>query len=247
MPMKQCDQCGGLGYIRFDVSITDPDFGKMRPCPNAEAHAAEHKKQLLLLSGLKDHERYTLEDLITFDDITHELLKTARTIQREPRGWLYLWGGPGTGKTLVLQALVNEWIETGQQAYYATFADLLDLARSAFSPPKKGDADYDMAWRQFQSYAARFARLRDIPLLAIDEFDAGKINPTAFMSEFRARLIDHRYRDGINPKGGMVTVFAGNEDPARLPPWLKDRVEDARFTIHHHDGPSARQEMWWHD
>jgi hypothetical protein len=77
----------------------------------------------------------------------------------------------------------------------------------------------------------------------VDEFDAGKVNVTAFAAEFRARLIDHRYRGAIGEE--TVTLFAGNEDPANLPPWIYDRVRDNRFTVFYNKGASVRPMMEW--
>ena len=37
-------ECSGVGYIRFDVPVGHPKFGKVERCPNARAHI--HAKSL---------------------------------------------------------------------------------------------------------------------------------------------------------------------------------------------------------
>jgi hypothetical protein len=142
-------------------------------------------------------------------------------------------------------AAVNAFIQQGRLALYVTYGDLLDLMRETYRHPqhtRASDIGED-AWRKWGTYQCRFQRIQSIDLLAIDEFDASKINETPFVVEFRARLIDHRYRDAL--AGRTVTLFGGNTDPRRLPAWIYDRVADGRFKIFRSEGKSVRPLMEW--
>jgi DNA replication protein DnaC len=242
---EDCRECGGLGWLRQDLPVGHKEFGKLKLCSNP-AHSTEREAQYREGSGLKPHERlYTLDGIMALDETTPLLIQTLRRFLDESRGWLYLYGGPGNGKTLALMAAVNEFIRRGRPARYTTMADLYDLMRATCRRPahaRASDAGED-AWHKWETYQRRFERAQQVPLLAIDEFDAGKVNETDFAVEFRARLIDHRYRDAI--AGKTCTIFAGNDDPALLPGWIYDRVRDNRFIVFENTGPSVRPAMEW--
>lgn len=242
---KICPVCGGTGRVRRDLPVDHRDFGKLVACPD-RSHNGERQAHLLRQSGLKSHERlYRVDNLVEMDATTPELIAALREFLDEPAGWLYIWGGPGNGKTLALMAAVAEFIRRGIPALYISLADLLNVMRETFKFPQHSRASEmgEDAWRRWDTYQARFERVRDVPLLAIDEFDGNKINETDFAIEFRARLIDHRYRDAVAHK--TFTLLAGNDDPALLPQWIYDRVRDGRFKVFEHRGQSVRPAMEW--
>lgn len=224
-----CEACGGLGYHKNDLPCGHPDFGKMLPC---SCQAPARLARLADLSGLKEHEKgLRLPDLYAFNAASRALIQVVGDFIASPRGWLYVWGAPGNGKTLALQVVVNEVLDRGLSALYITFSDLLDLMRQTFGQqPPHGD-----------TFWYRFQRLLDVQVLAIDEFD--KVNQTGFVREFQSKLADHRYRDAV--AGQTATLFAANEDPALLPAWIADRVHDARFQVLHNVGHSVRGATTW--
>ena len=224
-----CKACGGLGYYKSDLPPGHPRFAKLLPC---SCQAPGRLERLADLSGLKDHEKqFRLADLAAFNAASKAFVQCVHTFVERPRAWLYIWGAPGNGKTLALQVVVNEMVGRGFSALYITFSDLLDLMRETFGPRPAGG----------ESYWYRFQRVQNVELLAIDEFD--KVNQTAFVHEFRSKLVDHRYRDAIGKR--TATLFAANEDPARLPDWIADRVHDGRFQVYHNPGRSVRAATTW--
>ncbi len=238
-----CPDCQGLKFIRQDLPYTHPDFGKLKPCPN-EIHGDERQKILLAQSGLAYNEYWLLDDLVRVEDTTYEMIELMRSFMAKPRGWVYLWGGFGVGKSVALQAAVYETILTGRPAYYTTLADLLGVVKDAFNPPKNQAENTD-AWRNWDTAESRLKRLCDVFLLALDEFDPEHINETDFVRELNSRLIGARYRGAVNEQS--VTLFAANRPPTAHRGWIADRFEDGRFTVFENTGRSVRPQMSWTD
>ncbi len=248
--LSNCPHCKGLGWVRFDVPVGDPDFGKLVPCPDMDAHLEERKEEWYARSGLKPHEHYKLDDLVYIDDMHQEMVGVLTEFLEDPKGWLYLWGGYGTCKSVALQCAVSTFIERGTPAYYAMFADLLDVAKNSFKKPeRKTTEDYDEAWSKWTSYEARLHRMRHLPLLAVDEVDTDKLNPTPWMRQFQDQLFEHRYRMAFGD-ARLVTMFAGNNSPDLLPGWMASRVKDTRFIVYENKGVDIRQQgtlEWFHE
>jgi DNA replication protein DnaC len=136
-----------------------------------------------------------------------------RLVNRQ--GWLYLWGGPGQGKTRMLQTAVAESIASGIQAVYMTHADLLEYLRGGYSRDAK-DMQSD------GEYQARVEYLRGLPVLAIDEFQRARA--TEWAKEADARVLDDRYQHAAQG----VTLFAANFAPREYSDWFASRLAQFR-------------------
>lgn len=219
-----------MGFFRLDVPPGDRRFGKPVPCDNP-FHTAERLDRAAQLSNLHPGDlARRLKDIDPYPGNAAMLEAAIKMVDNPagPKGWLYIWGGPGNAKSEVLIAIVNEVNEAGRgPAMYVTFAHLVNWVREAF----RDGAD--------ESYIQRFERLKAIKLLAVDEMD--KARDTEFSQEFRFHFLDERYRQGI--LGSTAMVFASNTDPALLPLPLYDRVRDGRFMIVENTAPSARPHM----
>ncbi len=145
-------------------------------------------------------------------------------------GWVYLWGPPGLGKTLVLKIAVAEMLRRHKAAAYTRMAELIDHLRSAFDARDPSEE----AQRRLDWWAG-------LPLLAIDEFD--RVRNTEYSNERRFLLLDRRYEQALN--GKSITIMAANADPATLEPYLYDRIRDGRFTVVKLEGDSARPGSEW--
>jgi len=158
------------------------------------------------------------------------MLELARQFVEEPFGFLTIHGSYGNGKTCVLQAIINEFrLRYNIIGTYIRFYDLLEYIRAGFAQDATDDA------------RARYHRLRDLPILAVDEIDAPR--STAYAEEFRRAFFDDRYRLAI--VRSAHTVFGLNCAPASLPGDLYDRLRDGRFHILHNPDPSMRPAMEW--
>lgn len=159
------------------------------------------------------------------------MLSAAHELLAEPQGWLYLYGGPGNAKTVGLKALVNELAARGYTARYIKFTRLLNFMREAYSERDArrryiAKATPRDEW-EIGGYEARFQRILSIPVLAIDEFDKGRL--TDFAEEFRFDFLDERYDQAL--KGQTVTLFASNSPPTVWPSPIASRLGDGRFRV----------------
>lgn len=217
-----------MGFLVKDVPVGHADFGKVFPCPGP-VHTAEHRRRLAAVSGLAEKDLdLTLDSLRIFDDVSAELHRIGHQFLKNPWGFLYIWGGPGNGKTLLLKALTNEFNKSGILAVYAHFSDILWWLREAFG---KEDGT--------EEYLRRVNNLLEANVLLIDEFD--KVNLTNFAFEFRYRFLDQRYEQGIQKQ--KHTVFASNDSPQSFPEYIYDRLRDGRFRIFANTGASIRPLM----
>ena len=221
--------CRGLGYVRADVTYSHPRFGQLVPCECSSSEIQERRMQrLIALSGLLPSEAELMLDRVIdrggSGKGTQRMVRLARAFVAEPFGFLTYWGGYGNGKTLVLQAIVNEMRDRGKFSAYVRLADILAYLRDGFRD-----------W----SEQRRYERLRDVEVLAIDEMDGARMTDYAF--EFRSRFLDDRYRRAL--EGTAHTIFAMNVDPKTLPGDIYDRLRDGRFVIFENRDVSMRPAM----
>ena len=139
--------CGGLGYVRADVPVGHPDFGKLVPCTCQLAEVAQRRTEALrTLSDLDTLARMTFETFIPeapglSTDKQANLrwaYEEARDFSQNPGGWLVLKGGYGCGKTHLAAAIANACVERGQPVLFITVPDLLDHLRAAFGRAGRG-------------------------------------------------------------------------------------------------------------
>ncbi|MGC9398930.1 MAG: ATP-binding protein [Anaerolineae bacterium] len=211
-----CPACHGLGYVRRDVPITHPDFGKLFPCScRTDELRARRAQALRRMSNLEALERFTFE---TFEPEGQGLspdrrknLRRAYDIARDyahhPEGWLVLRGGYGCGKTHLAAAIANVCVEQGRNLLFVTAPDLLDHLRAAFAPLSD------------QTYDERFEQVRTAPLLILDDLGTEYGTPWALEKLFQ--LLNYRYMSRL------PTVITTNRELEELDPRLRSRLADA--------------------
>lgn len=227
-PNDTCPNCGGMGFLRLALPLSDPQFGTIVTCEHP-IHAPVRLSRLRRISqlGARDIKK-RLTDLNVTDE-NKEMITAAQKLICDPWGWLYIWGGPGNAKTEVLMAIVNEVNLSGSgPAVYTTLGQILEWMRQAYQDDS-----------QESDYLSRFDHLKQIRLLAIDEME--KPRETEWVDDFRFHFLDDRYRSALN--GETTTVFAGNTDPTTFKSEIYDRIRDGRFNIVHNPAPSARPNM----
>lgn len=183
-----CPICGGIGFVRRDLPIDHPDFGRVEICGCRAGEVAQSAYQRV----------YRLSNLQAFKQMTFDTFKIqgriglgdeqvgslslafnqAQNFARSLNGWLLLLGGYGCGKTHLAAAIANFAVDMGVPTLFLTVPDLLDWLRYS----------YDAADDSFES---RFEELRNINLLVLD--DLGTQNATPWASEKLYQIFNHRY------------------------------------------------------
>ena len=226
MKSTDCPICKGIGYISYDLPVGHPEFGRAYPC---RCRTGEGAQEMAKLSGLTEKERKLRLSMFTTGGRpgTAAMLKACRSFVEDPVGILTLWGGVGNGKTMCLQAVVNELIERGVMSVYITAFDLFSHIRDAFN-----------AQREITSESAynRLLRFEKVRVLAIDELD--KVRPTDWMLEQLTNLVDKRHRRGLDRTNG--TLIAMNTDPALQDDWIASRLMDGRNQMVHNTDADLR-------
>ena len=178
----KCPICHGIGYIRLDVPVHHPDFGRLFPCPcRLDELQSKRAASLRSVSNLNALERYTFESFSPDGqglsperkrNLRHAY-QAAKSYARSPEGWLLLIGGYGCGKTHLAAAIANEALERGVTPLFVTVPDLLDHLRAAFAPTSP------------EAYSERFERVRSTRLLILDDLGTESATPWALEKLFQ--------------------------------------------------------------
>ncbi len=192
-----CPICGGIGYLRRDLPIDHPDFGKMSPCAcRAEEITQTAKSRLFRMSSLDALKALRFSNFekrghiglaARQADSLENAYNQAYHFAEHRQGWLLLLGRYGCGKTHLAAAIANHAIEQGVSTIFLTVPDLLDWLRYAYTGANL-------------SFEERFEEIREIPLLILDDF--GTQNATAWAQEKIYQIINHRY---VNQLPTVVT------------------------------------------
>lgn len=124
----------------------------------------------------------------------------------KPHGWLTLRGGTGIGKTHLAAAAVNAALARGDEVWFASVPDLLDVLRRAYQPGAE------------RSYDEVFSSLRNAPLLVLD--DLGAHSPTPWADEKLYQLCAARY------VAELPTMFTTNVHSDDMDPRIASRLDD---------------------
>lgn len=205
--------CGGLGYVRRDLPVDHPDFGKLLRCPQLPVDPVRREKLRALgnLDAFKEKSFETFQvNLPALTPVQIQSLQVALHVAqdyaRSPDGWLLLEGTYGCGKTHLAAAIANVRLEFEEAVLFITTPDLLDHLRSTFGPTSE------------VGYDELFDRVRNAPLLVLD--DLGVENPSAWAQEKLFQLLNHRYTRRL------PTVITTNVDLEMLDPRIRSRILD---------------------
>ncbi|MCX7682774.1 MAG: ATP-binding protein [Anaerolineae bacterium] len=211
----ECPFCKGLGYLRADVPIDHPDFGKLLPCSCRLAELTQRRAEALRsLSQLDALSHMTFDTFVPEGrGLTPEqqanlrwAYQEAREFALKPEGWLVLKGGYGCGKTHLAAAIANYCVEHGQPVLFVTVPDLLDYLRATFAPSSPA------------RYSTRFEEIRTAPILILD--DLGTESGTPWAQEKLFQIFNYRYN------ARLPTVITTNNELDEIPLRLRSRLGD---------------------
>jgi DNA replication protein DnaC len=210
-----CPLCGGAGFVRPNVPLGHPDFGRAVPCQCVEQEGEEGRlARLQRYSNLGPLTRLTFDNLITRGRSSRpsdqerfsRCVEDARAFTERPEGWLILCGTSGCGKTHIAAALANRCLERGWPALFMVVPDLLDHLRAAYQP--SSEVGYDRLFEQ----------VRNAPLLILD--DLGTQSATPWAQEKLFQLINHRFN------ARLPTVVTTNVPLSQMDERLCTRLTD---------------------
>ena len=219
MGNPECPICHGLGYVRSDVSVGHPDFGKVQPCTcRSEEILGAVEKRLFSFSNLSALAHMTFDSFLPRGKEGLSELHAASVRNAYDRameyaqsldGWLLLEGKYGCGKTHLAAAIGNAVVKNkAQETIFITTPDLLDALRFAYSDPN-------------ETFESRFERIREIPLLILDDF--GTHNATQWAQEKLFQIVNFRY---INRLPTVITTNLALDD---IESRIRSRLQDERL------------------
>ena len=209
-PKEVCPKCKGAGYLRLDVSVGHPSFGKLIPCECKEIEKQEKRRQELLeLSDLSAFENKRFEEFNIHG--IHSSVRDAYNIAfnfiKDPQGWLLLVGPNGCGKTHLAAAIANHFFDQGVTVLFSVVPDLLAQLRATFSPSAT------------EAYDQRFAKMRTAQLLVLD--DLGAHQSSAWASEQLFQLLNYRYNWNL-----PTVITANSQGLTTVDERIRSRLSD---------------------
>ncbi len=210
-----CPICQGGSFVRRDLPLEHPDFGRAMPCRCVELESREARtSRLQRYSNLGPLTRLTFDNLNRMGLTTSPKYRTAfqqcvtdaEEFVRDPEGWLLMVGLSGCGKTHIAAAIGNGCLQRGIPALFVIVPDLLDHLRATYQP------DTDITYDQL------FEQVRNAPVLILD--DLGTESGTAWAQEKLFQIINYRYNSRL------PTVITTNVPLRRMDDRLRARLTD---------------------
>jgi DNA replication protein DnaC len=210
-----CPICDGVGYLRQDLPVGHPDFGKLHVCTCRQGQINQRvHERLFALSRLDELRNLTFENFNSRGrvglraaqaDSLEQAFNQAQIFAQTLKGWLLLSGKFGCGKTHLAAAIANFVVDLGIPTLFITVPDLLDALRFSYDDPEA-------------TFEQRFEEIRSAPLLVMDDF--GTQNATEWAQEKLFQILNYRY---INRLPLVVTT---NMMLAEMEDRIGSRLED---------------------
>lgn len=219
-----CPLCNDAGFVRRELPLGHPEFGKAVPCRCVQNESTEARlARLQRYSNLGPLTRLTFDNLIRRGRSAdprdqarfQRCVEDAEAFAQDPQGWLVLVGASGCGKTHIAAAVANRCLERGIPALFVVVPDLLDHLRSAYKP----DADI--------GYDQLFEQVRNAPVLILD--DLGTHSATPWAEEKLFQIINHRFN------ARLPTVITTNLPLNKFDDRLRTRLADPSLGQPHAD------------
>lgn len=211
-PAPACPKCRDHGFVRKDVQLGDPDFGRAFPCEcrREEVQDRVRRRSNLGPLGHRTFETFDPNGRGTLIEPARQRMQAAfaKCVQyaERPSLWLVLTGPSGCGKTHLAAAIANFQIEAGHEAFFTVVPDLLDHLRATYAP--NSDVSYDEL----------FESVRNAQLLVLD--DLGTQSASSWAQEKLFQILNHRFN------AELPTIITTNQRFSELDDRLRARLED---------------------
>lgn len=211
----ECPICHGIGFVTKDAPVGDPEFGRIHVCGCRIQQVLDDRQQALVqssnLTGYSQmtFDRFNIEGRGELRPGQVDSLRYAKQVAmnfvRERSGWLLYYGEFGVGKTHLAAAIANALVADHVECIFQPVPDLLDWIRATYSSPS-------------ESYQERFNRIRNVPVLILD--DLGTESKTPWADEKLFQILNHRY---VNR---LPTVITTNRSLNKLDGRIGSRFSD---------------------
>lgn len=182
-----CERCGGFGWMRVDLPVGHPDFGKAILCECKRDEIWNWRWSQTWWAGFA---KATIDDFrrLRIGDAT--MPELVRASLAAGRG-LYLCGPVGSGKTHLAMAVLREsWPEWS--GYAEPMVDMLEEIKRGFDKDS-GIVSEDV-----------FRRYMGLPLLVIDDLGKERV------SDWVATAIYHIVNDRWAQRHKVMTIITSN-------------------------------------
>lgn len=166
-----CEICGNRGYV-FEPK------GELLYTRECECMKQRRSMRSIRNSGMEDMlSRYTFENYETPDEKREGILNTAKRFVSKKQGWFFISGRSGSGKSHICSAICKALIESGSEVKYMLWRD--------------DSAALKACIKEREEYEARIRKLKEIPVLYIDDFWKGGVTEADVRLAFE--IINARY------------------------------------------------------
>lgn len=211
-----CPICKGIGFIRREVPLTDPNFGRVEICQCRQEEILRNAHQRLYqFANLESLRQFTFdsfkphgkEGTLTESEAfaLEGAYNSCKNFAGHMDGWLLITGNYGCGKTHLAASIANQAVSLGIPTLFITAPDLLDWLRFAYSDPET-------------TFEKRFEEIRNIQLLIMDDF--GTENATSWAQEKLFQIFNYRYLNRL------PMVITTNHDLDSIEKRIASRLQD---------------------
>lgn len=215
--LATCVYCGGRGWVRADVPVSDSRFGSAIACSCKRIDQGDFR-----LPRLQKFSNLGVLGTVDFDEISKmgptDIVESQARYQaayaaawdfcNKPVTTMVLLGGNGTGKTYLAAATANNLIKNGYPVFFSFVPDLLDQLRGSYT----SDTDFN--------YDEMFEQVKNVRVLVLD--DLGTQSSTPWAEEKLFQIINHRYLSSL------PTLITSSVPLERMDGRLQSRLSDPR-------------------